>query len=90
MLSLKCVTWYASGANSRFGLYRVTGESASGGSKYVDYLSLPNVFNYTVAASGSRKLPKVNVDFPVNLKPPKTNNKYELQDDVVLRNGARA
>ncbi len=88
--TLKCVTWYASGANSRFGLYRVTGESASGGGKYVDYLTLPNVFNYTVAASGSRKLPKVNVDFPVNLKPPKTNNTYELQDDIVLRNGTRA
>ena len=88
--TLRCVTWYASGGNSRFGLYRKNGETTSGGSKYIDYLTLPNLFNYTTPVAGSRKLPKVNVDFPVNLKPPKTNNSYELKDDILLRNAARA
>jgi prepilin-type N-terminal cleavage/methylation domain-containing protein len=84
------VTWCTQGAGSRYGLYRVSGSSCSGGTKWVDYLTQANVFGYTAAAPGSRLLPKVNVDFPVNVKPSKTNELYELKDDVVLRNGTRA
>jgi len=88
--TLWCVTWCTQGSGTRFGLYRVTGESCSGGTKYTDYLTLPNAFGYTAASAGSRLLPKVNVDFPVNVKPDKTMEGYELKDDVVLRNGTRA
>jgi len=88
--TLSCVTWCTQGSGTRFGLYRVNGESCTGGTKYADYLTLPNDFNYTAAAAGSGLLPKVNVDFPVNVKPAKTMEAYELKDDVVLRNGTRA
>jgi prepilin-type N-terminal cleavage/methylation domain-containing protein len=84
------VTWCTQGSGSRYGLYRVGGSSCSGGVKWIDYLTQANVFGYTAAAAGSRLLPKVNVDFPVNVKPSKTNELYELKDDVVLRNGTRA
>jgi prepilin-type N-terminal cleavage/methylation domain-containing protein len=85
-----CVTWCTQGSGTRFGLYRVNGESCTGGTRYADYLTRPNTFNYTAAAAGSGLLPKVNVDFPVNVKPAKTVEAYELKDDVVLRNGTRA
>jgi prepilin-type N-terminal cleavage/methylation domain-containing protein len=84
------VTWCTQGAGSRWGLYRVVGATCSGGTMWIDYLTQSNVFNYTAAAANSRLLPKVNVDFPVNVKPSKTNELYELKDDVVLRNGTRA
>jgi prepilin-type N-terminal cleavage/methylation domain-containing protein len=88
--TLYCVTWCTQGSGTRFGLYRVTGESCTGGTKYADYLTLPNAFAYTAPSAGSGLLPKVNVDFPVNVKPSKTVEAYELKDDVVLRNGTRA
>jgi prepilin-type N-terminal cleavage/methylation domain-containing protein len=84
------VTWCTQGSGTRWGLYRVAGASCSGGVKWADYLTQSNVFAYTAATVGSRQLPKVNVDFPVNVKPSKTNERYELKDDVVLRNGTRA
>jgi len=83
------VTWCTQGSGSRWGLYRVTGSSCSGGVKLIDYLTLPNVFNYTPPTANSGILPKVNIDFPVNVKPTKTVETYELKDDVVLRNGTR-
>jgi prepilin-type N-terminal cleavage/methylation domain-containing protein len=88
--TLWCVIWCTRGSGTRFGLYRVSGETCTGGAKYADYLTLPNVFNYTAAASLSGLLPKVKVDFPINVKPSKTVEAYELKDDVVLRNGTRA
>jgi prepilin-type N-terminal cleavage/methylation domain-containing protein len=84
------ITWCTQGSGSRYGLYRVSGSSCTGGTKYADYFTRANAFNYTAPAAGSGLLPKVNVDFPVNVKPAKTNLTYELKDDVVLRNGARA
>jgi prepilin-type N-terminal cleavage/methylation domain-containing protein len=87
------VTWCTEGSASSYGLYRgctCTGATCTGGSLYVRYLTLPNVFGYTAAAAGSKKLPTVSVDFPVNVRPKKTTELYELQDNVVLRNGARA
>jgi prepilin-type N-terminal cleavage/methylation domain-containing protein len=88
--TLWCVTWCTQGSGTRFGLYRVNGSTCSGGTKYADYLTLPNAFDYTAPAAGSSLLPKVNVDFPVNVKPAKTVEAYDLKDDVVLRNGTRA
>jgi prepilin-type N-terminal cleavage/methylation domain-containing protein len=86
------VTWCTESVGSSYGLFRgctCTGASCSGGTRYIKSVTLPNVFNYTAAAAGSRQLPKVNVDFPVDVSS-KTTELYELKDDVVLRNGARA
>jgi prepilin-type N-terminal cleavage/methylation domain-containing protein len=83
------VTWCTQGGGSRFGLYRVVGSTCTGGTMYADYLTAPNVFDYTAPATGSRLLPTVNVDFPVNVKPSSTVDAYELKDNVVLRNGTR-
>jgi prepilin-type N-terminal cleavage/methylation domain-containing protein len=84
------ITWCAQGSGTRWGLYRVSGATCTGGVKFIDYLIQSNLFNYTAPSVGSQILPKVNVDFPVNVKPSKTFEKYELKDDVVLRNGTRA
>jgi hypothetical protein len=87
------IIWCTQGSGSRFGLYRggtITGSTCTGGTKYADYLTRPNVFDYAAPSAGSRLLPKVKIDFPVNVKPSKTVETYELQDDVVLRNGTRA
>lgn len=84
------ITWCAQGASTRWALYRVVGASCTGGVKWIDYLLQSNLFAYTAPAAGSRLLPKVNVDFPVNVHPTKTTETYELKDDVVLRNGTRA
>lgn len=84
------VTWCTQGSSARWGVYRVSGSSScSGGTRYADYLTKPNIFDYTAPTSGSGILPKINVDMPVNVDPRKTVHLYELKDDVVLRNGAR-
>jgi prepilin-type N-terminal cleavage/methylation domain-containing protein len=87
------VTWCTESNSGAYGLFRgcnCAGASCSGGTRYAQALTLPNVFGYTAASVGSGQLPKVNVDFPVNVKPTKTTELYELKDDVVLRNGTRA
>ena len=89
------VTWCTAGSGNRWGLYRAIGipptsSGCSAGVKYADYLTLPNVFNYTAPAVGSRLLPKINIDFPVNVKPTRPASTYELRDDVVVRNMPRA
>jgi type II secretory pathway pseudopilin PulG len=87
------LTWCTEGSGSSFGLYRggtISGSTCTGGTKYADYLTRPNVFDYTAPSAGSGLLPKVRIDLPVNVKPSKTVEAYELQDDVVLRNGVRA
>jgi len=85
------VTWCMQGSASRWGLYRVSGSATcSGGTRYADYMTTPNVFDYTAPTAGSGLLPKVNIDLPVNIQPTKTVDTYELKDDIVLRNGTRA
>jgi prepilin-type N-terminal cleavage/methylation domain-containing protein len=87
------VTWCAEGSGSRFGLYRggtISGSTCTGGTRYADYLTRPNLFDYTAPSGGSGELPKVKIDLPVNVKPTKTVEGYELQDNVVLKNGTRA
>lgn len=83
------VTWCTQGTSPRYGLYRVYNSvSCSGGTKYADYLTNGNIFDISTV-SGS--LSKVNVDLPVNRQPTtKPNDKYELKDDIVLRNSTRA
>ncbi len=82
------VTWCTrTGGTNRFGLYRVVGSTCSGGTKYADFLTTGSVFNYTAQTATS--LAKLHVDFPVNMKPSKTVENYELIDDIVLRNSIR-
>ena len=94
------ITWCTrSIGTSRFGLYRVPGApgTCTGGVKWADYLtptaSAPGcsgalcIFTYT--AQSATSLARMHVDFPVNVKPVKTVELYELQDDIVLRNSTR-
>ena len=83
------ITWCTRNiATNRYGLYRVVGASCSGGTKWADFLTSGSVFNYTDMSATS--LAKLHVDFPVNMKPAKTVDTYELADDIVLRNSTRS
>ncbi len=94
------VTWCTrSIATNRYGLYRVVGSTCSGGVLWADFL-IPSgtaptcgtptalcVFAYT--AQSTTSLAKLHLDFPVNRKPSRTVDTYELADDVYLRNSSR-
>jgi prepilin-type N-terminal cleavage/methylation domain-containing protein len=93
------VTWCTrSVATNRYALYRVDGTTCTGGVKWADYLAPTAtatvcsgalcVFNYTGQSISS--LAKLHVDFPVNPKPSRSAETYELIDDLVLRNSTRA
>jgi prepilin-type N-terminal cleavage/methylation domain-containing protein len=93
------ITWCTrSVATNRYALYRVVGATCSGGVKWADYL-VPSstasacsgalcIFNYYPQSLSS--LAKLHVDFPVNVKPAKSIETYELSDDLVLRNSTRS
>jgi prepilin-type N-terminal cleavage/methylation domain-containing protein len=83
------VTWCTvSLGTSRYGLYRKTGAVCnSTGVRWADHLTSGNVFTYT--AQSSTSLAKLSVDFPINVKPKRTVDAYELKDDIVLRNSLR-
>jgi prepilin-type N-terminal cleavage/methylation domain-containing protein len=83
------VTWCTVGSGSRYGLYRKAGASCDAtGVRWADYLTTGAVFAYT--AQSPTSLAKLRVDFPVNLKPTKSVESYELVDEIVLRNSLRA
>ena len=95
------ITWCTrSLGTNRFGLYRVPGApgTCTGGVKWADYLtptaSAPGcsgalcIFTYT--AQSATSLATMHVDFPVNVRPAKTVELYELADDIVLRNSTRS
>jgi prepilin-type N-terminal cleavage/methylation domain-containing protein len=93
------VTWCTrSVATNRYALYRVNGSTCTGGVKWADYLAPTStaticsgalcVFNFTAQSTSS--LAKLHVDFPVNPKPSRSAETYELIDDLVLRNSTRA
>jgi len=93
------VTWCTrSVATNRYALYRVVGSTCSGGVLWADYLTPSStatvcsgalcIFNYTAQSTSS--LAKLSVDFPVNVKPAKTVELYELIDSIVLRNSSRS
>jgi prepilin-type N-terminal cleavage/methylation domain-containing protein len=99
------VTWCTrSVSTSRWALYRVNGATCTGGVKWADYLVATTgaascsgalcIFNYTPpSASGcttSCSLARLHVDIPVNVRPAKTTETYELVDDLVLRNTVRS
>ena len=92
------VTWCTRNVSTnRYALYRVVGASCSGGVEWADYLvptsAAPTcsgalcIFTYTSQSTSS--LAKLHVDFPVNVKPSKSVELYELADDIVLRNSTR-
>jgi hypothetical protein len=91
-------------ATNRYALYRITGSTcgASGGVKWADYLVATTgapasptcvggplcIFNY--AGPTTALLAKLSVDLPVNVRPRKTVEVFELQDALVLRNSTRS
>ena len=82
------VTWCTAGSSSRFGLYRKVGTACDAtGVRWADYLTTGSVFTYYPQSASS--LAKLHVDFPINLRPAKTVDAYELVDDIVLRNSSR-
>jgi prepilin-type N-terminal cleavage/methylation domain-containing protein len=95
------ITWCTrSVATNRYALYRVAGTTCTGGVMWADYLVPTSgaatcgspatlcIFDYT--AQSLSALAKLHVDLPVNVKPSKTNDLYELADDIVLRNSSRS
>jgi prepilin-type N-terminal cleavage/methylation domain-containing protein len=93
------ITWCTrSNGTNRYALYRVAGATCSGGVKWADYLVTSStistcsgalcIFNYTAQSTSS--LAKLRVAFPVNINPSKTVDRYELADDIVLRNSTRS
>ena len=83
------VTWCtASLGSSRYGLFRKTGAACdSTGVRWADHLTSANVFTY--AAPSPTSLAKLSVDFPIDVRPSRTVDLYELKDDIVLRNSVR-
>ena len=76
----------------------MNGATCTGGVKWADFLTPTStatvcsgalcVFNYSAQSTSS--LAKLHVDFPVNPKPIRTVDTYELVDDLVLRNSSRS
>jgi len=92
------ITWCTRNVSTnRYALYRVVGATCTGGVMWADYLSPSStatacsgalcIFSYTGQSSTS--LATLSVDFPVNVKPTKTVELYELTDNIVLRNSTR-
>jgi prepilin-type N-terminal cleavage/methylation domain-containing protein len=93
------VTWCTrSIGTNRYGLYRVVGVTCTGGVKWADYLVSSStasvcsgalcIFNYT--AQSPTSLAKLHVDLPVNVRPSMSVERYELVDDIALRNSTRS
>jgi prepilin-type N-terminal cleavage/methylation domain-containing protein len=99
------VTWCTrSVSTNRYALYRVNGSTCTGGVMWADYLAPTAgaaacsgalcVFNYTAptaaGCTSSCSLARLHIDLPVNIRPSRTVETYELADDVVLRNTVRS
>jgi prepilin-type N-terminal cleavage/methylation domain-containing protein len=82
------VTWCTVGSGTRYALYRKAGGTCNAtGVKWADYLTTGAVFAYT--AQSTTSLAKLRVDFPINVKPKKSVDSYELVDEIALRNSLR-
>jgi hypothetical protein len=90
----------ASSTINRWGLWRYfpgpTGGAVNcglsgggtGGSKKADYLTSANAFTaYNPSGSGVRAT--LGIDLPVDVNPSSAVGRYELQDNIVLRNSSR-
>jgi type II secretory pathway pseudopilin PulG len=95
------ITWCTrSSGTSTYALYRIVGSTCTGGVKWADFLVASStaptcgsplalcIFNYTAQTATS--LAKLHVELPVNVKPSKTVDTYDLADDLVLRNSTRS
>jgi prepilin-type N-terminal cleavage/methylation domain-containing protein len=93
------ITWCTRNiATNRYGLYRVVGATCTGGVKWADYLVSSStasvcsgalcMFSYTAQSTSS--LAKLHIDLPVNVRPSMTVERYELVDDIALRNSTRS
>jgi prepilin-type N-terminal cleavage/methylation domain-containing protein len=82
-------TWCTTGTGVPYTLWRYIGTSCAGtGKPWVSNLTTPNVFTaYTAPASGS--LGTLSVDLPVDLTPSDAKQRYDVQDNIVLRNTIR-
>jgi len=76
-------------STTRYALYRQSGATCgTSGVKWADYLTSGNVFTYT--AQSAQSLAKLSVDLPINLRPSRTFETYELKGDIALRNSTRS
>jgi prepilin-type N-terminal cleavage/methylation domain-containing protein len=93
------ITWCTRNlGTNRYGLYRIVGATCTGGVKWADYLVSSStvsvcsgalcIFSYTAQSTSS--LAKLHIDIPVNVKPSMTVERYELVDDIALRNSTRS
>jgi prepilin-type N-terminal cleavage/methylation domain-containing protein len=82
-------TWCTTGTGVPYTLWRYSGTSCAGtGKPWVSNLTTPNVFTaYTAPASGS--LGTLSVDLPIDVTPSDAKQRYDVQDDIVLRNTIR-
>jgi prepilin-type N-terminal cleavage/methylation domain-containing protein len=93
------ITWCTRNVSTnRYALYRVVGTTCTGGVKWADNLTpTSSVTVCDTSLCAFRYLPqsttilaRLHVDFPVNPKPSRTVDTYELSDDLVLRNSSRS
>jgi prepilin-type N-terminal cleavage/methylation domain-containing protein len=73
----------------RYELWREVGATCDnvGGVRWADYLTEGAIFAYVPQDATS--LAKLRVELPVNVNPSNALQTYELEDDIVLRNGSR-
>jgi type II secretory pathway pseudopilin PulG len=86
------VTWCArSVGSSLYGLFRIAPSvgSCTGGVRFANSLTTDAVFAIVAADPANRTLPKLSVDFPVDVTPSTSVGRYRLQDAIVLRNATR-
>ncbi len=97
------VTWCTQNlATQRYGLYRISGTTCSGGTKVADYLRTSTtatavsvcgspsslcIFAYTAPINGN--LGSLFVALPVDVQPSNSQGVYKLEDSIVLRNTSR-
>jgi prepilin-type N-terminal cleavage/methylation domain-containing protein len=83
------VEWCAVGSGSRFALWRSTSDPCGDTEDRMvaDYLTTSTVFDHTVQSSLS--LGQLSITLPVDLDPATPSRRYELQDDLVMRNTSR-
>jgi hypothetical protein len=84
-------TWCTQGSGTRYGLYRITGSSCTGGIRYADYLIGGSIFSYLGpnSPSGSYALARVRADLTVDANASNIGGRYEVISDIVFRNSAR-
>lgn len=82
-------TWCTvSVASGRWALYRKSGAACDAtGVRWADYLTTATIFEYQ--PSSTTELARLRVRFPVDVKPGDAIPKYELCDQLVLRNSTR-